>query len=154
MGVGLALLKSVFDVVGIRGLVGLTCGLAIVGAWERGPWGLATKLDRSEAVSAKKSKALDEAATALKIAAQAIRDRDEALHRNADHEAKDATNTNRFWRGQCRSAYDAGFAAGGSGGNPNGVRDLRTLWSQGAWRNSDSLSSESRGQDRERASTP
>lgn len=130
-------LLSILKLVGVRGIIGLACGLALMGAWERAPWGLAGRLAASEATAGRRAAALTNAATALKIAGQAIRDRDAALINNGQQEADDATDTAKFWRGQCKSAFDAGYASRRcSAGEPDaaGVRDLRALQAAGAFR--------------------
>jgi hypothetical protein len=131
------MLAAVLKLVGVRGFVGLACGLALMGAWERAPWGLAGRLTASESLADRRAAALTKAATALKIASQAIRDRDAALIENGRQEADDATDAAKFWRGQCKSAFDAGYASRRCGaGEPDagGVRDLRRLQEAGAYR--------------------
>lgn len=83
--------------------------------------------------------ALKEAAQALHKAADAIRDRDDALSLNAAREASDATETATFYRGAARDAFKAGLASRPRcPGEPAGVRDdLRSLQSAGAFRASD-----------------
>jgi hypothetical protein len=128
---------AVLKLVGVRGIIGLACGLAVMGAWERAPWGLAGRLTASESLADRRAAALTKAATALKIASQAIRDRDAALIENGRQEADDAPDAAKFWRGQCKSAFDAGYASRRCGaGEPDagGVRDLRRLQEAGAYR--------------------
>lgn len=130
-------LAAVLKLVGVRGFVGLACGLALFAAWERAPWGLAGRLTASQVLAERRAAALTKASTALKIASQAIRDRDAALIENGQQEADDATDAAKFWRGQCKSAFDAGYASRRCGaGDPDagGVRDLRALQSAGAFR--------------------
>jgi hypothetical protein len=133
----MSFVAALLKLVGVRGIVGLACGLALMGAWERAPWGLAGRLTASESLADHRAAALTKAATALKIASQAIRDRDAALIENGRQEADDATDAAKFWRGQCKSAFDAGYASRRCGaGEPDagGVRDLRRLQEAGAYR--------------------
>ena len=119
--------------IGVRGLVGLVAGLAIMGAWERLPWGYAGRAVHAEAESARKSKALLAASDALKTAAKVIRDRGAAITENAAQESQDATSTASFWKGQCRAAFDAGYASRRCDGPApaGGVPDLREAWGAG-----------------------
>ncbi|MDO8800026.1 hypothetical protein [Phenylobacterium sp.] len=83
--------------------------------------------------------ALDKAASALRTAADAIRDRDKAATDKAALEASDATETATFYRGAARDAFKAGLASRPRcPGEPAGVRDdLRSLQAPGAFRASD-----------------
>lgn len=105
--------------------------LLAVGAWG----GLQTwRLDRAHKNIAAKNLALERASDELLRAAGAIRARDLAIVLNADGEAMDARQTATFWKGQCRAAFDAGYASRRcAAGEPDGVRDLRTLQSAGAY---------------------
>ena len=77
---------------------------------------------------------LDKAASALKVAAAQLKDRDAIIKDNAEGERRDATQTATFWKGQCRAAFDAGVASHRCPGEPVGVRDLRSVWESGAFK--------------------
>ena len=93
--------------------------------------------------------ALKEAAQALHKAADAIRDRDDALSLNAAQEASDATQTATFYRGAARDAFNAGYASRPRCPGepaPVGVQpDLRALWSAGAIPGSSGVPGKPRG---------
>lgn len=93
--------------------------------------------------------ALKEASGALRKAADAIRDRDDALSLNAAQEASDATQTATFYRGAARDAFNAGYASRPRCPGepaPVGVQpDLRALWSAGAIPGSADLPGKPRG---------
>ena len=93
--------------------------------------------------------ALKEAAQALHKAADAIRDRDDALSLNAAQEASDATQTATFYLGAARDAFNAGYASRPRCPGepaPVGVQpDLRALWSAGAIPGSSGVPGKPRG---------
>lgn len=136
------MITAILKLVGVRGFVGLACGLALMGAWERAPWGLSGRLTASEALADRRAAALKNASTALRFAAGAIRDRDRALTDNGKQEATDATDAAKFWRGQCKSAFDAGYASRRCDQpDAGGVRDLRSLQEAGRFRPSTATAS-------------
>jgi hypothetical protein len=64
----------------------------------------------------------------------------QAIITNRNTAASEAGQTSAFWRGQCKTAFEAGYASGQghSGGAaglaPDGVSDdLRTVWAKGAF---------------------
>lgn len=140
----MALLGAILRLIGIRGFAGLAVGLALMAGWERLPWGLGPRLDRAEAASARKGAALVRAAGALRTAQRAIAKRDQAITDNAEGEAIDAGATANFWKGQCRAAFDAGYAARrcAAADASGDVRELRDVWGRGAWRAADRLPGE------------
>lgn len=126
-------------------------GFAAAEVYEhRAPWGLGPKLASAHKAIDSKNLALGRAAQALKNAAAAIAARDGAIARNAYSEAHDAEGSTDFWKGQVHAAFDAGLASCKSGarGAPGHVRDLRDLWSAGAYLDSPGLPSQPGGSDR------
>lgn len=112
-----------------------------VGAWG----GLQTwRLDRAHQALRVSASALQRASGALEGAAEAIRTRDAAIAANAALEATDAGQAAAFWKGQCRAAFDAGYASRRcADGVSDGVRDLRTLVAPGAYAGSSGLPGQS-----------
>lgn len=93
------------------------------------------RLDRAAGVIAAKNDALRASADALRRAAYDLRVRDQRIVDLAERESGDAADASAFWKGQCRHAFDAGYAARRcDGADPDGVRDLRSLQSAGAFR--------------------
>ena len=93
------------------------------------------RLDRAAAKIEAKDEALAGAATALRVAAAEIRGRDELINTQADQARDDAGDASAFWKGQCRHAFDAGYATCPRGdADPGGVRDLRSIQSAGAFK--------------------
>lgn len=83
-------------------------------------------------------KAADAAAIQARAAAtaaeDAVRARDAAMRASADNEKRDAEEMASITKGTCRAAFDAGYAARRCAlGEPGGVRDLKTLWRDGAF---------------------
>lgn len=79
------------------------------------------------------------ASAALTSASAAISQRDAALKDNGSQAAGDANDTAKFWSGQCKAAFNAGYASRSCSAPavPDGVRgDLRSLWSDGAYQGS------------------
>lgn len=116
---------------------GLSIALAGAAAWHHAPLiGPGARIARLEAEVTAKETALRDAAQALRIAAAAIRAREDQLINLADRERADAADASAFWKGQCRHAFDAGYAARRcDGGQPDdGVRDLRALQAAGAFK--------------------
>jgi len=118
---------------------GAALALALVaGAYHFTPViGPQARLDRAAAKIAAKDQALVAAAGALRTAAAEIRGRDDIIKSAAEHERNDAAQISAFWKGQCRGAFDAGFASGstaGAGGDPGELRDLRDLQAAGAFK--------------------
>lgn len=122
---------------GLR-LAGLGAAVAVVvAAYHFAPViGPHARLERVQAKIDAKDEALKTASLALRKAAYDLRVRDQKIKDQADREAADAADATAFWRGQCRHAFDAGYAARRCDGEPDpvGVRDLRTLQSAGAFR--------------------
>ena len=115
----------------------LAIAAAGAAAWQHTPWiGPAAQIARLEADRDAKAEALREAAQALRQAASEIRDREDQLINLADRERADAADASAFWKGQCRHAFDAGYAARrcDGGGPDDGVRDLRALQAAGAFK--------------------
>ncbi|PHY13391.1 hypothetical protein CSW58_06070 [Caulobacter sp. B11] len=129
------MLGALCKVVGVRGAFGLALGLMVMAGYERAPWGLAARLDRSDSARTRAALALTRAGGALTLAADQIRARDKAMKSNGRGEALDAAATAQFWKGQCRAAYDAGYASRSCSGPAadDRVRDLQGLWSAGAY---------------------
>lgn len=95
------------------------------------------RLDRAADKIAVRDQALLAARDALRNAAAEIRARDDIINAAADHERDDAAQISAFWKGQCRGAFDAGYASGsaaGAGGDPGELRDLRDLQAAGAFK--------------------
>lgn len=93
---------------------------------------------------AKRDKTIADQVQQLQAADLSLQLRDEALKLNGQGAADEAAQASTFWRGQCRAAFEAGYAsrkctAGGAGDpgagpGPGGVRrDLRSLWADGAY---------------------
>lgn len=93
------------------------------------------RLDRAAAQLAAKDLALTAAAGALRTAAAEIRARDQLIDNQADLASRDAGQAAAFWKGQCRHAFDAGYASRRCAGpEPERLRDLRDLQAAGAFK--------------------
>jgi hypothetical protein len=106
-------------------------------AWRHAPLiGPRARIERRELGLTAKGAALRQASQALRIAAAEIRAREDQLINLADRERADAADAWAFWKGQCRHAFDAGYAARrcDGGGPDDGVRDLRALQAAGAFK--------------------
>lgn len=97
--------------------------------------GTAYWINHQNGVIERKTLALREASAALKLASQAIAERDAAISRQANHERDDANQATAFWKAQVRASFDAGRSTCPRvAGEPDagGVPDLRDLWTPGA----------------------
>jgi hypothetical protein len=94
------------------------------------------RLERKDAALLAAAQALRDASDALEEARYWIAVRDQQINDVADRERADAADASVFWKGQCRHAFDAGYAARRcDGGQPDdGVRDLRALQAAGAFK--------------------
>lgn len=93
------------------------------------------RLDRAAARIEAKDAALIAARDALQDAAAEIRSRDELINTQAELARDDAGQAAAFWKGQCRHAFDAGFASRRcDGSEPERLRDLRDLQAAGAFK--------------------
>lgn len=94
------------------------------------------RLERAHTAIAAKNTALRGAAAALEQASKAIAARDRAIIDNAAQERVSAETAGTFWKGQCRHAFDAGYAARNCADPalPARLRDLRALQAAGAYK--------------------
>ncbi len=109
------------------------------GLWHWTPYiGPHAHIARLEADIAHKGDALLKASDALRRASTAISDRDKLLKSNGAQATGEANDTAKFWSGQCKAAFNAGYASrrcdAPAGDQPVGMSvDLRSLWEAGAY---------------------
>ncbi len=78
--------------------------------------------------------ALAQAQAAAAAARATVRDRDALIRQATEAGAREAEEIAAMMKGTCRAAFDAGHAARRCApGEPGRVRDLRTLWAEGAF---------------------
>lgn len=118
-------------------LAAIAAAAALLGGYHFLPVvGPHARLERAHSTIAAKNAALRTSAEALRQAAKAIAARDRAINENAAQERESAEAAGTFWKGQCRHAFDAGYAARNCADPalPARLRDLRALQTAGAYK--------------------
>ena len=116
-------------------LIGAACAVLIGGYHVLPVVGPGARLARAADQIEAKDRALLAARDALRQAAYDLRVRDQRIEDISSRERDDASAASAFWKGQCRHAFDAGYAARrcDGGDDAGGVRDLRALQAAGAF---------------------